>query len=83
MGGRANMEQLLKPSDVARIIRVSRSTAYELIATGQLSTVRIGKNVRVPAIALERWIREHAVREKEAAEHDATYAGDLGTDRRR
>lgn len=41
------MDTLLRASDVARILNVSRGKAYSLLASGQIPTVRIGKAVRV------------------------------------
>jgi excisionase family DNA binding protein len=53
---------LLRASDVAAALGVSRATAYELIASGKLPIVRIGRAVRVPRLALEEWIRRQASR---------------------
>jgi excisionase family DNA binding protein len=36
---------------------ISRSRAYELIASGEIPKIRIGKSVRVPVEALHRWVR--------------------------
>lgn len=33
---------------------------YELIGSGELPVVRIGKSVRVPVAELEQWIRDQA-----------------------
>lgn len=58
------MEQaLLRPSEVARIIALGRSKTYELIQHGEIASVRIGRSVRVPTGALQRWIAD---REAEA-----------------
>jgi excisionase family DNA binding protein len=47
---------LLRAAEVAAVLGVGRSTVYELIVRGELPAVRIGRLVRVPAPALERWI---------------------------
>jgi excisionase family DNA binding protein len=47
---------LLRPGQVAVILGLGRSTTYQLMAAGVLPTVRIGRAVRVPKDALERWI---------------------------
>lgn len=53
----AGMEPLLlRPPEVARLLGVSRSRAYELIASGVLPSVRIGRSIRVPLAALRAWI---------------------------
>jgi excisionase family DNA binding protein len=49
---------LLRPREVADLIGVSRSTAYELINTGQIPSLRIGGMLRVPAAGLEQMIIE-------------------------
>jgi excisionase family DNA binding protein len=51
---------LLKAEAVARKLSVGRATAYELMASGILPTVRIGRSVRVPARALEQWVEREA-----------------------
>jgi len=49
---------LLRPSEVAEILGIGRSKAYELCASNQLKVVRIGKSIRVPVEALHQWINE-------------------------
>lgn len=48
---------LLRPAEAAEAIGVSRSRTYELIASGELPSVRVGTSVRVPVAELEAWIR--------------------------
>jgi len=48
---------LLRAVEVAKLLGVSRSLAYEMMATGRLPVVRIGRAVRVPKVALAEWIR--------------------------
>jgi len=50
---------LLKPAEVAEVLGVARTRAYELIGSGMLPTVRVGSAVRVPADALRRWVEEN------------------------
>ena len=40
-------EQLLKASEVARILNISRSLVYSLIQTGKIAHVRINQAVRI------------------------------------
>jgi Helix-turn-helix domain len=35
---------------------------YVLVAGGELPVVRIGRAVRVPRVAVERWVRDHTER---------------------
>jgi len=39
--------QLLKATDVARLLNISKALVYRLIVDGQLVAVRFGKTVRV------------------------------------
>ena len=56
--GRNEMDRLLlRPDEAAEVLGVGRSKLYELLAAGDLPSVRIGRAVRVPVSALERWVR--------------------------
>jgi excisionase family DNA binding protein len=48
--------RLLRPREVQDVVGLSRSAVYAYIASGVLPSVRVGKSVRVPSAALERWI---------------------------
>jgi len=50
--------QLFKPSDVADILRISRSQVYSLISIGSLQAIRIGRSVRVSNINLQEFIEK-------------------------
>lgn len=50
---------LLKPAEVAEVLGVARTRAYELIGSGTLPTVSVGSSIRVPEEALRRWVREN------------------------
>jgi excisionase family DNA binding protein len=47
---------LLRPTEAADLIGVGRSTIYELIATGEVPSLKIGSSVRVPVDGLREWI---------------------------
>lgn len=51
-------DELLRPEDVQRILRIGRSKVYEMIARSELPVIRIGRVVRVPRRELERWIED-------------------------
>lgn len=51
-------DEVLRPEDVQRILRIGRSKVYEMIARGELPVIRIGRVVRVPRRELERWIED-------------------------
>ena len=50
--------EYLKVLEVARIIRVARSRAYELVADGDIPSIRIGRSVGVSRKELDRWLEE-------------------------
>lgn len=52
-----NLPQVLKVKEVATILRISLSQAYELIARREIPCVRIGRIIRVPRTALEQYLR--------------------------
>jgi excisionase family DNA binding protein len=55
---------LLRVVEAAEALGVSRAKAYELIASGEIPSVKLGGCVRVPLAALEVWIAER-VNERE------------------
>ena len=63
---------LYRVSTAARLLAISRSRAYELCAAGILPTVRIGSSIRVPARALERFVKELQEQGQAAPEHNST-----------
>lgn len=57
------MEELrlaITVEEAARAVGIGRSKAYELCATGEWPTIRIGRAVRVPLDGLKQWVAEHA-----------------------
>ncbi|MDP2674253.1 MAG: helix-turn-helix domain-containing protein [Dehalococcoidia bacterium] len=52
----ADSSLLLTVSEAARLLRISRNLAYELVARGELPAVRLGRVIRVPRHGLEQWI---------------------------
>lgn len=54
--------ELLRVEEAARVLSVSRRTAFELLRTGELPVVRIGRAVRIPKAALRAWIESQTER---------------------
>lgn len=55
------MDQLLKPSDLTRLLGVSRSWLYDAAKTGRIPSIRIGGEdgpLRFVAEDIDRWIEE-------------------------
>jgi excisionase family DNA binding protein len=48
----------LKVPKVAEVLRVARSRAYELVGSGEIPSVKIGRSVRVNRKELDRWLEE-------------------------
>ena len=49
---------LLRPTDVARMLNISRSLAYRLLQTGAIPVIRINSAVRVKLQDLESYIEQ-------------------------
>jgi excisionase family DNA binding protein len=47
---------LLTVVEAARLLRISRNLAYELVAQHQIPSVHFGRIIRVPRQALEAWV---------------------------
>ena len=52
--------QLLTVVDAAEHLRISRSKVYELLADGELPSVRIGRTRRIAMSALAEFVASHA-----------------------
>lgn len=48
--------QTYRVEEVAKLLGVGRAAAYAAVRQGQLPVVRIGRLVRVPKPAFERWL---------------------------
>lgn len=53
---------LLTVDEAATFLRISRAKAYQLCATGDLPTVRMGRSVRVRRDHLIAWLDERSAR---------------------
>jgi excisionase family DNA binding protein len=53
------MNEYLKPQQVAARLQISSRMVYKLIEAGTIPVIRIGRVVRVPADALDRWLVDH------------------------
>jgi excisionase family DNA binding protein len=48
------LPEYLDPAEVAAFLGISRNTAYELIRTNAIHSVKFGRLIRVPKAALSR-----------------------------
>lgn len=56
-------KEYMKVAEVAEFLRIGRSRAYELVGSGEIPSVRIGRSVRVSRRKLQWWLER---REREA-----------------
>jgi excisionase family DNA binding protein len=52
------MQEWLALRQVQEILGIGSTKAYELVATGEIPSVRIGRAIRVSRQELERWLEE-------------------------
>ena len=72
-GGAQQQRRLaIRVSEAARLLDISRSKAYELIRTGKLPSIIVGKTVRVPVDALEALVRSQTTRQEEIEKKEDT-----------
>lgn len=53
---------LLTVPEAAELLRLSRNGTYELIARGEIPSIRLGRSIRVPRSALDAWLLSAAGR---------------------
>lgn len=51
-------DMLLTAQELVELTGLSRSKVYEMIATGELPSIRTGRSVRVSLAAYRRWINQ-------------------------
>lgn len=54
------MVQVLTVEDLARILAISKNTAYDLVRSGKIRSVKIGRTYRIPKAALEEYLKSAA-----------------------
>lgn len=53
------MEKLLLTTKEAReVLSLNRTRMYEMLAAGEIPSIRIGRAIRIPVKALEQWIEQ-------------------------
>jgi excisionase family DNA binding protein len=48
----------LTVGEAAKLLRLSRAFTYELVARGELPSVRLGRRVVIPRVAIERILND-------------------------
>ena len=57
---------LLRIPEVAETLGIGRIKIYEMIATGELPTVRFGRAVRISVTTLQKWVEAREQQESSA-----------------
>ncbi len=56
MADLADAPHLMTVREVAQLLRISKSFAYELVARGELESVRLGRRVLVPTTSVHQLV---------------------------
>ena len=75
-----NVTILLKPEEAAAELRLSRSKVYELLATGRLDSVVIGRSRRVTRGALDDYVRSLVAERREPEPSGGCFGSDRSAD---
>lgn len=51
---------LLRVDEAAKMLQIGRNKVYELVATGEIPSLHIGRQLRIPTDGLREWIRRQA-----------------------
>lgn len=51
--------------EVGIALGISRAKAYDLIARGELPSIRVGSSIRVPVAALREWIARQEIADRQ------------------
>lgn len=54
----SDLPMTLRVEDLMPLLGIGRNTAYELIRSGQIRSVRIGRQIRIPRDALLEFLRK-------------------------
>ena len=54
----------LRPSEISGSLGVTTGRIYQLLASGQLPSVRVGKAIRIPKKAFEEWVTAQTAQAK-------------------
>jgi len=51
---------LLRAEEAAKLLQVGRNKVYELAAAGEIPSLHVGRQLRIPLEELRQWIRRRA-----------------------
>lgn len=56
--GSVKLPKVLHVKDLAEVLSVSQNTAYNLVRSGQIRSIRIGRAYRIPREAIDEFLRK-------------------------
>ena len=56
----SQLPQFIKVTDMAKILKINRQKAYELIHSEDFPFITIGKSIRIPVNQFEKWLNKRA-----------------------
>jgi len=56
----ANYPDVVTPNDLRLMLNIGRNSVYNLIRSGQIEVIRIGKKILVPKISVIRFVMQNA-----------------------
>ncbi|ADY26627.1 DNA binding domain protein, excisionase family [Deinococcus proteolyticus MRP] len=54
--GKQDQRRTRRPEEVSRILGIGRNTVYELIRTGQLRSISVGRKILIPLTAIDDFL---------------------------
>ena len=54
-----DLPMILRVEDLMPLLGIGRNTAYELVRSGRLRSIRVGRQVRIPKNALIEFLNEN------------------------
>lgn len=56
----ADYPDVVTPNDLRLMLNIGRNSVYNLIRSGQIEVIRIGKKILVPKISVIRFVMQNA-----------------------
>ena len=51
-----NIPMVLSVAQLAKMLCIGKNSAYDLVNSGQISSVRVGRQIRIPRIAVYQYL---------------------------
>lgn len=58
---------LYSPEEAASVLSLGRSTMFELLSSGEIASVKIGRARRIPRVALEAYVERLQAQQSQSA----------------